>query len=60
MNDATISWTSSNPILVNNNGEITRPEEESEWVILTATIICNEIEAKKEFRVRVYFIPPPR
>ncbi len=53
MNDATISWTSSNPILVNNNGEITRPEEESEWVILTATIICNEIEAKKEFRVRV-------
>lgn len=50
---ATISWTSTDLAMVNNNGVITRPENTSAYVTLTATITSGSYTKTKEFMLHV-------
>ncbi|QVK18582.1 lamin tail domain-containing protein [Mycoplasmatota bacterium] len=53
--ETTITWVSSNPDVLSNEGVVTRPENGSGNVhlTLTATITLNDVTDTKEFDVRV-------
>ena len=55
LNNAEISWESSNTNVINNDGLVTRPlmGEEDEVVTLTATITLGELEDTKAFEMTV-------
>jgi arabinan endo-1,5-alpha-L-arabinosidase len=57
-----ISWTSSNPSVISNSGEVTRPDRDSPdaEVTLTATITLNGLQTTKVFLVTVRSLAPPR
>lgn len=60
VNGSTIIWTSSNSSLVSNEGKVTRPLNNSEYVILTATFISKNGEiCSKDYTVKVIkkFVP---
>lgn len=54
-NGATITWKSSNPYVIDNNGKVTRPAFKSPDAVvnLTATITKGEKSVNKDFRLIV-------
>ncbi len=57
---ATVSWTSSNPEIINSQGEISRPEENAPdaTVTLTATISLDGNVTTRKFAVTVRSLGP--
>ena len=49
----TVSWTSSNPTVVTENGVVQRPSVGDSTVILTATIVKGNVKETKQFIVVV-------
>lgn len=52
VNGVMIKWKSSNPTVVNENGQVTRPELDC-MVTLTATLTYNQASAVKIFYLRI-------
>ncbi len=48
-----VTWESSNQLIISNDGKVTRPEGNSETVILTATITNDTMTISKEFAATV-------
>ncbi|HYX08911.1 MAG TPA: immunoglobulin-like domain-containing protein, partial [Bacteroidales bacterium] len=50
-----VSWQSSNPSIISNDGIVQRPSFNSDtaFVTLTATLTCNFVTSSKSFEVRV-------
>lgn len=53
INGISVEWSSSNEAYVKSNGEVTRPDNKSEKVTLTATIKSNDYFEQKEFDIYV-------
>ena len=51
--EVTVTWSSSNPDIIANDGTVHRPYSESALVTLTATVSYNEFSLEKEFELRV-------
>jgi uncharacterized repeat protein (TIGR02543 family) len=52
-NNTVITWSSDNTDRISNTGVVTRPEDESVEVVLTATITSGEKSDTKEFTLKV-------
>ncbi len=48
-----ISWTSSRPAIISNEGKVTRPKHADAHVILTARLEKDGVEKTKDFRLCV-------
>jgi glycosidase len=59
-NGTTVTWTSSNPSVISNTGQVTRPEEgqSNAVVTLTATVRLNEASAQRTFEALVLAFEP--
>ena len=59
-NGTTVTWTSSNPNVISNTGQVTRPEEgqSNAVVTLTATVSLNESSAQRTFEALVLALEP--
>lgn len=53
ISDATITWVSDNPEIIENDGTVHRPEDYSPLVNMTATINNDEGTLEKTFELRV-------
>ncbi len=53
ISDATITWVSDNPEIIENDGTLHRPEDYSPLVNMTATITNDEGTLEKTFELRV-------
>lgn len=48
-----IEWTSSDTDFIDNTGNVSRPEDVSEWVKLTAIVSLDDITLSRDFDLRV-------
>ena len=53
-NGSVITWESSHPDIIDENGNVTLPEEETTEVTLTATLSLDGETAVKTFKITVY------
>lgn len=57
LDDAVISWTSSNPSVIADNGTVTLPKKDT-TVTMTAVFTCGEASLTKSFQVMVKAAEP--
>lgn len=53
VNGSTITWESSDPYVISNNGEVMRPQYGDKTVTLTATAVNSTFSATKQFEFTV-------